>query len=303
MSSETSVAEETLARLTLSSETEAEETLARYLESCADFIPESRTVCSGCKVSQFLYCPTCYEILSPEDNWPESVVNGTFRLPFDLDIVLDDKRNSATSIQLATMIKKVDSPARDSVVVYDCEQNDEIPKYEEGSEGTYLLFPGPSSQPLSSVLSTSGIKKLVVLDCKWSRPSIRLNPSVASLKTVHLDHAPKQSFFWRAHSEGEGMVCTIEAIYFAAWQAAGTLGWPKAEQHSLVHMMWLFGQQREVIRRRYAANSAGKLPNRLPFTEEAKDYQRSLWRKNARQGRTPAEDVPGDSARSATHTI
>lgn len=275
------------------SDTEAEETLARYLESCADFIPESRTVCSGCMVSQFLYCPTCYEILI-QDNWPESVVNGTFRLPFDLDIVLDDDRNSATSIQLATMMKKVDSPARDSVVVFDCKKNDEIPKYEEGSEGTFLLFPGPSSQPLSSVLSTSGIKKLVVLDCKWSRPSIRLNPSVASLKTLHLDHAPKQSFFWRAHSEGEGMVCTIEAIYFAAWQAAGTLGWPKAEQQSLVNMMWLFGKQREVIRRRYAAkNSARKVPNPLPFTKEGKEYQLTLRRKNARYRNMPSEEVLG----------
>jgi hypothetical protein len=268
----------------MSSETEAEETLARYLESCAEhLIPGSRTVCDGCNVSQFLYCPSCYEILVPQDSWPESVRNGTYRLPFDVDIILDDKRNSATGVQLATTMKKVDMPARESVLVFDCEQNDAIPNYEEGSEGIFLLFPGPSSQPLSSVLTTSGIKKLVVLDCKWSRPSIRLNPSIASLKTVHLDYAPKQSFFWRAHSEGEGMVCTIEAIYFAAWQAAGTLGWPKAEQQNLVHMMWLFGQQREVIRQRHAANSAKKL-HHLPFTEEGKAYQRALWGKNARKG-------------------
>jgi hypothetical protein len=292
MSSETE-ADETLARnlesCAVSSESEADETLARYLESCADLIPGSRTVCDGCMVSRFLYCPDCYEILVPKESWPESLRNGTFRLPFDVDIILDDKRASATGIQLATAMKEVDKPARDSVTVYDCGRNDEIPKYEEGSEseGTYVLFPGPSSQSLSSVLTTSGIKKLVILDCKWSRPSIRLNPSIASLKRVHLDHSPKESYFWKAHSHGEGMVCTIEALYFAAWQAAGTLGWSKAEQQSLVHMMWLFGQQRAVIGKYYSTNSSRKPPNHLPFTEEGKKYQRSLWKNHARKGSEP----------------
>jgi hypothetical protein len=275
----------------MSFESEADETLARYLESCADLIPGSRTVCSGCMVSRFLYCPECYEILVPKELWPESLRNGSFRLPFDVDIILDDKRASATGIQLATTMKKADKPARDSVWVYDCARKNEIPQYEEGSEGTYLLFPGPSSQPLSSVLTTSGIKKLVILDCKWSRPSIRLNPSIASLKRVHLDHAPKESYFWKAHSHGEGMVCTIEALYFASWQAAGTLGWSKDEQHSLVHMMWLFGQQRGAISKYYATDSARKPPNHLPFTEEGKEYQRSLRRKHARKGSEPTSTV------------
>jgi hypothetical protein len=102
------------------------------------------------------------------------------------------------------------------------------------------------------------------------------------------------------------MVCTIEAIYFAAWQAAGTLGWSKPEQHNLVHMMWLFGQQREVITRRFAANSTKKLSSHLPFTEEGKEYQRTLRRKNARytrNGTTPTEKASGDSTRSAANTL
>jgi hypothetical protein len=210
-----------------------------------------------------------------------------------VDVILDDKRLAATGIHLKTLMKMANGPAKDSVQLFACDQNDEIPKYEEFPEGTFLLFPGSTSVPLSSVLATSGIKKLVALDCRWSRPSIRFNPSIASLKRVHLDFSPKQSYFWRYHDMGEGMLCTIEAIYFSAWHAAGTLGWKAAEQQSLVHMMWLFAQQREVIRKKYASDDPKKSTMHLPFSEEGKEYNRALRRRKAPKGSaTQPEDPP-----------
>lgn len=244
-----------------------------------------------------MYCTDCYEILVPRDTWPANLRDGTFRLPFDVDIILDDRRSSSTGIQAATMVRTANGPAKDSLRIFDIEQ-DAIPKYEEVSqeEGTFLLFPGGSSKPLTSVLKTTGIKKLVVLDCKWSKPSIRLNPSIASLPRVHLDCATSQSYYWRYHNAGEGMVCTIEALYYAAWQAAEIQKWSLEEQKSLTSMMWIFGHQREAIRRRYALGGGARpLPPSLPFTEAGKEYQRKMRRNNAakahRTEKSPSDNV------------
>jgi hypothetical protein len=80
------------------------------------------------------------------------------------------------------------------------------------------------------------------------------------------------------------MLCTIEALYFAAWQAANMQQWSLSEQKSLVSMMWIFGQQREAIRRHYIVGQERKLPPHLPFTEQGKEYQRAMRRKNASKG-------------------
>ena len=95
-------------------------------------------------------------------------------------------------------------------------------------ETTYVLFPSPDSIPISEVASK--IKKLIVIDCKWSTTGgmrgvdILRKVDGGKYSNVHkryqyvrLDSPPLHSLFWRWHHfDGHGMLSTIEAIYFAA---------------------------------------------------------------------------------------
>ena len=126
----------------------------------------------------------------------------------------------------------------------DLNKGDTLPPYEEG---TYVLFPQEGkSVPISAVAHK--IKRLVVLDIKWTRSfNVQLfsadhhkimvsspseagggkcyNPlaSLNDLPFVHLEYPPQNSNFWRWHNRGVGMVSTIEAIYFAAREASAAL--------------------------------------------------------------------------------
>jgi DTW domain len=155
----------------------------------------------------------------------------------------------------------------------------QIPDYTNDADGTYLLFPDSTSVPLSS-LDVYTIKRLVLLDCKWSRTSTRMLPSIASLPKVHLDQIPSQSFYWRWHNSGEGRLCTVEALYYAAYQVASQRGWSADKCQELVHLLCLFGRQRETIRRQYELDGGQSLPPHLPFTEDGKQYQRDLRKDN-----------------------
>jgi len=276
-----------------------------------------RVVC--CESSRSLYCPVCCRLLVPNEDWPDAIRDNKFLhpLPFDLHILVDDRRASSTGVQ----VQAIFNPRKDSttghattahgvgsqeqalplttepqsapapvttVELFDLGKG-EIPVYKTSIadnqlEGTYLLFPGKDSVPLSSVLNTSNnganhgnnaIKRLVVLDCKWSRPS--MNPFIASLPKVSLDNPPEKSYYWRWHNTGPGMLSTVEAIYFAAWQITTSLGWKNEQQkETLLSMFWLFRLQRAIIQDKHVNNERRGVNPHVPFTEEAKDFARKL---------------------------
>lgn len=258
---------------------EAEQLLVKFLQTCSDFeTAPPRVVCPSCQTSRSIYCPTCYQVLIEKSKWPEGTQN--LRLPFQLDILLDDRRTSATGIPVGSLLgcSPLSRSDSDPVRIYDCDQElHELPSYNEPN--TYLLFPGENSQPVSWVAQHAKIERVVVLDCRWNQTSIRLHPSVRDLPRIHLDSCPQHSYFWRWHNEGEGRVSTVEAIYFCAWDVASAVGWNEEEKRNLVHLLWLFGIQREVIRRKYEQDGGTTLPEHLPFTEAGKEFQREIRRR------------------------
>lgn len=166
----------------------------------------------------------------------------------------------------------------DDIKLFDVEQGESVPEYEHSTEIadglTCLLFPSPGeSVPLSEV--AADLKTLVVLDCKWTRSSMRLNPSIARLKKVHLSNPPETSHFWRWHNAGSGMLSTIEAVYFAALEVARQRKWSHAKEKNLIHIMWLFGLQRAVIRRDSLA-----CQKTIPYSAAGKEEQRALRRRD-----------------------
>ena len=98
----------------------------------------------------------------------------------------------------------------------------------DDTETTYVLFPSSNSIPIGEVASK--IKKLIVIDCKWSTTGGMKGMDVLAkvdggkysnfherYQFVRLDSPPSHSLFWRWHHfDGHGMLSTIEAIYFAA---------------------------------------------------------------------------------------
>eukprot|EP00957_Ditylum_brightwellii_P030516 2311353-Ditylum_brightwellii.AAC.1 len=141
----------------------------------------------------------------------------TVQLPFDLDIILDDRRNSSTGLHAVVMLgaSNESNKNHNNVSLIDNARDDTIPPYNTNNN-TYLLFPSKDSIPLSSVSTT--ITKLVVLDCKWTKSSLLQHPNLQhyNIPHVHLSNPPDKSYFWRWHKEGKGMLSTIEAIYYAS---------------------------------------------------------------------------------------
>lgn len=262
------------------SQSEAEQLLSHYID-CPTSKQASdctkRVKCPTCNASRSFYCATCLELLVPKDEWPQGVKDNALKLPFDVDLILDDRRLSSTGIQMATLLKASSSPTQ--IRISDRDLEEPVPDYSNELDETFLLFPCPSSVPLSYALKdTSRVRRLVILDCKWRRSSIRLHPNLTTLKRVHLDNPPAESFYWRWHNSGDGMLSTVEAVYYAAWQVgAATKGWDFAQPKLLVDLFWLFRLQREIIRYEYNSGSFNELP--VPFSEDGKEYQRSLRRK------------------------
>ena len=315
---------------TINRKNEAEEVLLKYLGEVeqhmhqrASMQPPPRVKCCGS--SRSYYCSECCRLLLPSDDdngicLPATIQNSTLHLPFDIDIILDEKerRTSASSVQLVSIFNTVNNEATrnmeqehlqqtkqersesgggsthcqiepqdtiktnksregTNVRLYDLGR-DSCPTYnsingssrnsETGDAGVYLLFPSDDSVPITAV--TEPIKKLVVLDCKWSKTSVvRLNPGIASLPKVHLANPPDKSLFWRWHNSGRGMLSTIEAIYYAAWEVSTQDLSMHQDRHNLVHAMWLFALQRAVITHR------SREEQRIaPFSDEGKLQQR-----------------------------
>ena len=192
-------------------------------------------------------------------------------------------------------------------------------------DGTYVLFPQEGkSVPISTVASK--IKRLVVLDIKWTRSyNVQLfsadhhkilvsHPSEAGggksynplaplkdLPFVHLEYPPENSHFWRWHNRGNGMLSTIEAIYFAAREVSVALqrrrdtgeaddddnGCNARQKHSLeewnddrnfVDILWLFALQRSIIQERSLQEGRP-----VAFSEEAKAMARALRKQHRRE--------------------
>jgi DTW domain-containing protein YfiP len=194
----------------------------------------------------------------PPSDWPEAL--HTTQLPFNLHIILHDKRKAATGIHAVVLDRA--SPHANQVTLIDIERDEAIPEYSNPKQ-TFLLFPSEDSIPLSSV--KDDISTLVVLDCKWTRTSSREHPGIASLPKVHLSRPPTRSNYWRWHSAGPGMLCTIEAIYEAATEVADT--------NNYLHLLWLFGLQRS-----YISRARTKSGDDLPFAHHSKEDQHMLRR-------------------------
>ena len=300
--------------------------VARYLDSFTtnntntNTNTNPRTPCCG--TSRWLYCPECYRLLIEERHWPEELRSGsdTALLPFALDVLLHDRRNSSTGVQLMVLDhakqqqnSERNDDANDSngdhevgsdstipsiplVRLVDIDRDEPLPNYHHNNKAnnsndgdddygnTFLLFPTATSVPLSSVAHK--IERLVVLDVKWTRSSLRLHPSLSSLPTVHLTSPPPSSFFWRWHNAGTGMLSTIEAVRVAATEVDQTnrennrSNGDSCQRNDYLYLLWLFGLQRAVI-----SNKQKKTKNTAaPFTEQGKEQARALRKRKDTNG-------------------
>lgn len=213
-----------------------------------------RTRVKCCGSSRCFYCTECYKLLVPEEECPI----GMRSLPFNLHIILHDRRCVASGLHAKVLSERFCSKgATDKndcskrVQVFDLERLDPLP--ECFPENTYVLFPSDDSIPLQTVRHQ--VNTLVVMDCKWTKPSSRHDPRLASLPRVHLTSPPTASHYWRWHSAGQECLSTIEAIYEAACEVEPECNW--------LPWLWLFALQR--------AATGG-------MTEEQKLIQRELRR-------------------------
>ena len=251
----------------------SDDTVENYLEH-RPVVKHPRVKC--CNSSRSLYCPECCALLVETDRRPPFI-----SLPCKLDIVLDEKnRAKSTGVHAKCLVDAQEGLAtcNNECSLFDIERGDALPEYNvsdsvSDSDGTYILFPVPGeSVPLASV--AGNINRLVVLDCKWTKSSCKDRPELRNLPKVHLTEPPEQSYFWRWHNSGPGMISTIEAIYYASLEIAEhKQSIPKDERENLIHLLYLFAEQRMSIQR-----SCEKSGEAAPFSEEGKEEQRALRR-------------------------
>jgi hypothetical protein len=308
---------------------EEEKRFSNYLEEIASLpttltkllcpTPSVRSFC--CNTSRSLYCPECYKVLIPIEEWPQCIRNADdLQLPFSMDIILGrkERRNSSSGIHMMVLRHMMETVAATkhntktltksdhcqtqeekipsdsfwwkNTRLYDLNRGDTIPLYPSNTTTTttttatpttFVLFPSKMSIPLSSVAEK--IEKLVVLDVKWTRSGIiQLDSALSALPAVHLDYPPKQSQFWRWHNHGEGMLSTMEAIYFAAVEVSIARGWSKEKREKIISIMWLFAvQRRAIIQQRKCDSRKDDVP--LPFSTEGKTQQRNFRVRRDRQ--------------------
>lgn len=247
----------------------SDDTVENYLEH-RPVVKHPRVKC--CNSSRSLYCPECCALLVERDHRPPPI-----SLPCKLDVVLDEKnRAKSTGIHAKCLIDAQEALAAsdNECALYDIERGDALPDYNvSDSDGTFILFPVPGeSVPLASVAGS--IDRLVVLDCKWTKSSCKDRPELRNLPKVHLTEPPEKSYFWRWHNSGPGMISTIEAIYYASLELAEhKRSIPKDERENLIHLLYLFAEQRMSIQR-----SCEKSGETTPFSEKGKEEQRALRR-------------------------
>lgn len=307
--------------------TEAERLVEQYLNSFDGKTSFTRSTC--CNSSRSLYCKECCRLLVPDNALPHpiylrrnngvvdghsvdessSTVHGEkpqrpLMLPFNLHIILDDRRGSATGLHAVALLNnegEMSTQPKDNVVLIDVANGGNVPNYSrcdqsctsvndnstttttnhEQSDTTFLLFPSPGeSVPIESVACQ--METLVVLDCKWTKSSLyRKNANLSKLKKVHLTKPPSNTYYWRWHNAGSGCVSTIEAIFYAAMEVSQLKQKSKnqcasiednlAERNNLIHLLWLFGQQRAAT---FKAAERDGIP--APGSEQGKELARSL---------------------------
>eukprot|EP00592_Proboscia_alata_P011498 CAMPEP_0194387016 /NCGR_PEP_ID=MMETSP0174-20130528/89633_1 /TAXON_ID=216777 /ORGANISM="Proboscia alata, Strain PI-D3" /LENGTH=256 /DNA_ID=CAMNT_0039176731 /DNA_START=284 /DNA_END=1054 /DNA_ORIENTATION=+ len=191
-----------------------------------------------------------------------------------------------------------DKLKKEEVRLIDIARGEALPSYaNDGMNGTYLLFPVKGeSVPLETVAHK--IHRLVALDCKWTQPGLNQSrASLSKLPKVHLTNPPSQSQFWRWHNAGDGMLSTIEAIFYASLEVkiaqiedekqstdmknlqeenCSLESQDLDDKHnraitSLLPILYLFGVQRAV-----AARDAIKSGRKIPWSNEAKLEQNLL---------------------------
>ena len=252
---------------------DALDVLEKFLDNLVSSFQEpSRQECPSCTASRSIYCYDCCEILFPKERLPAGLQEG-MDLPFSVDLVLDDKRPSSTGVQAASVLNMRSGNIDNKYRLLDQSRGAGIPDY-SAEDGTYFLFPSDTSVGLSSVAAK--VRRLVVLDCRWTKSQLRKDSRLAILPKVHLDNPPQESFFWRWHNSGAGMLSTIEALYFAAWEVADQQNWSLDRRRALVNLLWIFGLQRAVIKRQYEIGNGHRIIPYMPFSEEGKDFARKL---------------------------
>ena len=275
---------------TLAAETKVREYLDSFVSSREHATVEQFPRVTCCKPSQSMYCKTCCRLVVPDECLPlpirqrkniicsekascdeatktdtpdqcESDINKEciarpLRLPFNLHIILDDRRGSSTGVHAIALLgdneckhsaascelqkdqnpcsggackHRIHKELRTSVLT-DVEKlepdaqsvilEDALKTYDQTSndEGpsTYFLFPYPGESVPLEEVSNN-VKTLIVLDCKWTKSGVwRRSERLRRIPKVHLSNPPKVSHFWRWHNAGPGMMSTIEAIYYAS---------------------------------------------------------------------------------------
>ena len=221
------------------------------------------------------------------------------RLPFDVDVLLDDDRKRATGVHLGVLCKEQCRLVTLEDLAGSAEEYD--------PSTTAVLFPCETSRPVSEVASS--LLKLVVLDCKWSKTSSARCPAIADLPRVHLCFGGEEveSMYWRWHSEGKGRVSTLEAMYYAcveAVRAKGSGGAGAEGGQGLEAIFYFFALQRASILRGAGRRGEGKGPaagggggrgykresEGLPWTEHMRGVRRE---ERARGGKKAKEGKEG----------
>jgi hypothetical protein len=149
---------------------------------------DSRQICESCHRSRSIYCPTCLKLLIEPPP-------GQLRLPFDLDIILDDHRECATGVHVKVLAGVSSASFHCRLFDYDKGQGDALDSYNDHGDGTYLLFPGEDSVPLDT-LEPEKVKRLVVLDCKWvrcPRPTAGSSSNVGFFLFLFVDKVSSQA--------------------------------------------------------------------------------------------------------------
>ena len=215
-------------------------------------------ICNGDDVVTVSKCceEAAHDVLEYEAACPERSSTGRpFRLPFNLHVIVDDRRGSSTGIHAIALlgnsdhvkstdkhelldgievhmrtscqpynelgaatltdVEKLDPIEQSEILENALEIYDDLHNDKDGPS-TYFLFPCPGeSVPLEEV--SDKVKTLIVLDCKWTKSGVwRRSERLRNIPKVHLSNPPEESHFWRWHNAGKGMMSTIEAIYYAA---------------------------------------------------------------------------------------